>query len=382
MGFHASTTSEKPPHTRASCPSSHCSKTSAASTSRESTGSLSAAKADRRTTDAQGWVESIKNQCADAGVAFFFKQWGGVQKGKHGRTLDGAHLRQYANESRAPIPPRAERIAITAALEPITAAGPTHRWSAYAATASQHRLTNFFSRREPGSPTLENLVDAFLAIIVGTPPAKGLSMADVTFFETPTIASTKKHRIVSKYVSGWETLVLPKAKAREGKIIYVDLFSGPGQYEDGTPSIPLLVLQHLTNTPALRDYFQTVFNDKNTDYIETLEPRIAQLPGIDRLRHQPKLRNRTIGRDIIPHIKRVDVPTLFFADPFGYEGVSIDLIDAALSHWGSDFLFFFNYNRINMDLGSNAMNEPIDEFFAPARSTTPGDDRTTGTRTA
>jgi hypothetical protein len=38
--------------------------------------------------------------------------------------------------------------------------------------------------------------------------------------------------------------------------------------------------------------------------------------------------------------KRIDVPTLFFADPWGYEGVSIDLIEAALSHWGSDFLFF------------------------------------------
>jgi protein gp37 len=35
------------------------------------------------------WVESIRDQCADAGVAFFFKQWGGVQKKKAGRLLDG-----------------------------------------------------------------------------------------------------------------------------------------------------------------------------------------------------------------------------------------------------------------------------------------------------
>jgi protein gp37 len=35
------------------------------------------------------WVTAIRDQCARAGVAFFFKQWGGVQKRKTGRTLDG-----------------------------------------------------------------------------------------------------------------------------------------------------------------------------------------------------------------------------------------------------------------------------------------------------
>jgi protein gp37 len=35
------------------------------------------------------WVRSIREQCNDAGVAFFFKQWGGVQKKRAGRELDG-----------------------------------------------------------------------------------------------------------------------------------------------------------------------------------------------------------------------------------------------------------------------------------------------------
>lgn len=34
------------------------------------------------------WVASIRDQCEDAGVPFFFKQWGGVQKKRNGRTLD------------------------------------------------------------------------------------------------------------------------------------------------------------------------------------------------------------------------------------------------------------------------------------------------------
>jgi protein gp37 len=35
------------------------------------------------------WVDDIQQQCEKAGVAFFFKQWGGVNKKKTGRLLNG-----------------------------------------------------------------------------------------------------------------------------------------------------------------------------------------------------------------------------------------------------------------------------------------------------
>ena len=35
------------------------------------------------------WVIDIRDQCADAEIAFFFKQWGGKRKSKTGRELEG-----------------------------------------------------------------------------------------------------------------------------------------------------------------------------------------------------------------------------------------------------------------------------------------------------
>jgi protein gp37 len=35
------------------------------------------------------WVRDIRDQCLAAGIPFFFKQWGGVNKKKNGRLLDG-----------------------------------------------------------------------------------------------------------------------------------------------------------------------------------------------------------------------------------------------------------------------------------------------------
>jgi protein gp37 len=37
----------------------------------------------------ESWILDIRNQCQRAGVAFFFKQWGGTNKKKSGRLLEG-----------------------------------------------------------------------------------------------------------------------------------------------------------------------------------------------------------------------------------------------------------------------------------------------------
>ena len=48
------------------------------------------------------WAADIRDQCLAAGVPFFFKQWGGINKKKNGRTLDGRTWNQ--------IPPSPEAI--------------------------------------------------------------------------------------------------------------------------------------------------------------------------------------------------------------------------------------------------------------------------------
>ncbi|GAC1672928.1 MAG: phage Gp37/Gp68 family protein [Candidatus Acidiferrum sp.] len=41
------------------------------------------------------WVISVRNQCKEARVPFFFKQWGGVRKSATGRQLDGRTYDEY-----------------------------------------------------------------------------------------------------------------------------------------------------------------------------------------------------------------------------------------------------------------------------------------------
>jgi protein gp37 len=46
------------------------------------------------------WVRDLKDQCISQNVPFFFKQWGGVNKKKAGRELDGKVWQQFPKETR------------------------------------------------------------------------------------------------------------------------------------------------------------------------------------------------------------------------------------------------------------------------------------------
>jgi len=50
------------------------------------------------------WVRSIRAQCRAAGVAFFFKQWGGVRKSTTGRSLDGRTYSEFPERIQAEAP--------------------------------------------------------------------------------------------------------------------------------------------------------------------------------------------------------------------------------------------------------------------------------------
>jgi protein gp37 len=63
------------------------------------------------------WVVSLRDQCQSAGVAFFFKQWGGVRKGKAGRELDGRTYDEIPERVTLPVLSRPEIDAAIAEVE-------------------------------------------------------------------------------------------------------------------------------------------------------------------------------------------------------------------------------------------------------------------------
>ena|SRR5438094_471348 len=63
------------------------------------------------------WVVSIRDQCTNAGVAFFFKQWGGVHKKRAGRMLYGRTYNEFPPRLHGPVPIADERLRRAAEIE-------------------------------------------------------------------------------------------------------------------------------------------------------------------------------------------------------------------------------------------------------------------------
>ena len=68
------------------------------------------------------WVESIRDQCAQAGVPFFFKQWGGVRKKVAGRELNGRTYDEFPPSISRRVPGRTHRMALIAEAHRMAAA--------------------------------------------------------------------------------------------------------------------------------------------------------------------------------------------------------------------------------------------------------------------
>jgi three-Cys-motif partner protein len=149
----------------------------------------------------------------------------------------------------------------------------------------------------------------------------------------------------------------------------MDLFSGPGRYADGTPSTPVIVLQKAIKEPDLCKMLVTVFNEKNPENTRSLEATISAIPGIEKLKYKPQIRNAVVGHELAESLRQMNlIPTFLFVDPWGYKGLSLELINSVLPNWGCDCVFFFNYNRVNPGLNNDVVREHMNDLFGEKRA--------------
>jgi three-Cys-motif partner protein len=185
------------------------------------------------------------------------------------------------------------------------------------------------------------------------------------FFEERTDQSAAKAEIVRKYFGAWANIIIRAQKTHGGDCIaYVDLFCGPGRYQDGSVSTPIKILQEATQSEDMRERLVSLFNDKNSGYAQALREEIDRIPNISSLRHTPQVYSEEVDERIAARLEaRNLVPTLLFVDPWGYKGLSRRLLSSVLKDWGSDCVFFFNYNRISPGLSNPSVRDHMEALF-------------------
>lgn len=188
------------------------------------------------------------------------------------------------------------------------------------------------------------------------------------FYENADDRNIIKSKIVAEYFWIWAKII---SNQKNVKIIgYVDLFCGPGQFDDGSLSTPLLILQKAISDDNIRQKFVCIFNDKNNSYVDKLKEKITDNNEYKGLIHSPQFLNEYVGTNIFSELKKIvnNNPTFFFIDPWGYKGVSLELLGKTISGWGCECLFFFNYNRILPGLSNDKVADHMNSLFGLERA--------------
>lgn len=192
------------------------------------------------------------------------------------------------------------------------------------------------------------------------------------FFDEQSEQSQIKAEIVADYFWAWAKVIISVQKRyprHSQKIAYIDLFAGPGRYQNGAASTPLMILERAAQDPVIRDRLMAIFNDKDERNTASLEHEIATVPVIQSLKHKPQIYTGEVGEEVVKRFQSMKlIPTFLFVDPFGYRGLSLQLVNSVLKDWGCDCVFFFNYNRISMGLGNDCVSDHMDALFGKSRA--------------
>lgn len=186
------------------------------------------------------------------------------------------------------------------------------------------------------------------------------------FFKTPRTQSEIKSEILNEYFKAWAAILLiGQKRIRINTLLYIDLYAGPGYYDDDKPSTPIKVLSSINDNSIFNRKIKTFFNDAEAKVVAKLDKNIRSLPFYDQLEHKPIILNEGANKELLKELlsKEQKPPSLTFIDPLGYKGVSAELCKMAVANWGSDLFMLFNINRIRPGIKNTTVEHLMRELF-------------------
>lgn len=178
------------------------------------------------------------------------------------------------------------------------------------------------------------------------------------FFEKPKEHSKVKIDIVAEYFAAWSQILKRSCQT----LTYLDLCSGPGKYQDGTPSTPLRILNEIQKNPSLYDCIKLYFFEGDKTLSGELIRNIDQHPVTQELRYPPKVECAKIDYESAGSLP-IDDCTFTFIDPWGYKPITLDLLSVVLQNYGNDCLFYLSTAGVKRNLNIPSQESHLVRLF-------------------
>jgi three-Cys-motif partner protein len=177
-----------------------------------------------------------------------------------------------------------------------------------------------------------------------------------------------KHLVLRNYLNAW----LPILGMTHDRIVFIDGFAGPGEYEGGEPGSPIIALralkEHVARTRFLAE-IKFVFVELDPKRVEHLERLVA----IEKKDLPPRCDTLVVGDrfdatmttllDGLESGMQTLAPCFLMVDPFGVSDTPMSVIQRVLRHPKSEVYISFMYEAINRFKNTSEFAPHLDSLF-------------------
>jgi len=177
-----------------------------------------------------------------------------------------------------------------------------------------------------------------------------------------------KHLVLQGYLKAW----FPILGMTQERIVFIDGFAGPGEYDGGQPGSPLIALRALRDHASVARFTAEVkylFVESRRDRAEHLEA----LVNVEKVALPPSCSAavvhgtfdatmNTLLDDIELRMKRL-APCFLMVDPFGVSDTPMSIVERVLRHPKSEVYISFMYESINRFKVTPEFEPHLDALF-------------------
>ena len=176
-----------------------------------------------------------------------------------------------------------------------------------------------------------------------------------------------KHLILKHYLDGW----FPILGSSNARLLFIDGFAGPGEYDNGDPGSPLIAMDCVKRHKAAGRLKRV---DVTCLFIESDDARASHLRGLVSAHSSASETtclvlsgsfddHMTEVLDYLDKQKAMLAPAFVMIDPFGVKGSPMKLIGRILGNAKSECMISFMYEPIRRFRADASFEQHLDDLF-------------------
>ena len=177
-----------------------------------------------------------------------------------------------------------------------------------------------------------------------------------------------KHLVLRHYLQGWLRIL----GRSHGQLVFIDGFAGPGEYDDGEPGSPAIVLDCVRELRAKHSFghvqVRCLFIESDVATANHLSSVLGS--RYSGLAPTHEVRTGSFEDEVASLLDWVDgqahtqlAPAFVMVDPFGPKGVRMEFIQRILSNNKSECMISFMYEPINRRKKLQEFQHHLDELY-------------------